>query len=211
MGIAKFLDNDELAGQWFERYAQRALRAFSIGFIGNRFEMRNMGFGSGPKRIRVWTEIELIEISCVSVPSNREALVRSAFETADTAILDDNDAGLSNRRLNKVLARTLPKAIGERAEQIEEVIERALEADILSPIGQLIEQVSHKTALKVANAIIDQLNERSSRAKGAPLAHLNAFDLEEPADPDDPYIRDLYGGDQSTKQNADDVAALLAR
>lgn len=54
------------------------LKAFSIGFRGIRIEM------TSDDRPDIWREIELVEISIVNVPANREAL----FEIAQTRGLD---------------------------------------------------------------------------------------------------------------------------
>ncbi len=53
-------------------------RAFSVGFIPKAYEDRWIDVGGQQKRVRHYTEVELIEISCVPVPSNPEALSRAA-------------------------------------------------------------------------------------------------------------------------------------
>ena len=53
-------------------------KAFSVGFIPKTWEDRWIDVGGQQKRVRHHTEVELIEISCVPVPSNPEALSRAA-------------------------------------------------------------------------------------------------------------------------------------
>lgn len=53
-------------------------RAFSVGFIPKTWEDRWIDVGGQQKRVRHYTEVELLEISCVPVPSNPEALSRAA-------------------------------------------------------------------------------------------------------------------------------------
>lgn len=79
-GTAQFLEpGDELADKYWTRYRQRALRAFSVGVIVHEWAMREFELADGVnKRIRVLTNVELLEISAVSVPANRQALIRAA-------------------------------------------------------------------------------------------------------------------------------------
>jgi HK97 family phage prohead protease len=62
-----------LGEEYWILYRDKKQRAFSVGFIPieHRFEDRN------GKQVLIHTKVELLEISCVAVPSNREALSRS--------------------------------------------------------------------------------------------------------------------------------------
>ncbi|MEM9414550.1 MAG: HK97 family phage prohead protease [Planctomycetota bacterium] len=223
IGTARFLDNDELAEKYWQRYLQRAQRAFSIGFMGLGFKMLTVDLGNGPERVRHWTELELIEISAVAVPSNRESLARNAMATVDAALtLGDGDAGglgeMSNRRLNKTLARAIPSSIKEQLEEAIRDIGYKLDPDECCELGFLIERTAERTALALANALIDRLNgANSSRAKGAPsqVAHLRDCDFDIDTVPDDdPFMLDYLGhgrgGDGSVQRSADDLDALLS-
>jgi uncharacterized protein len=53
-------------------------KAFSVGFIPKTWEDRWIDVSGQQKRVRHHTEVELLEISCVPVPSNPEALSRAA-------------------------------------------------------------------------------------------------------------------------------------
>jgi HK97 family phage prohead protease len=63
-----------LAAQYWQLYEGGFMRAFSVGFIPRRSEMRSVG----GEMVRTHTEVELLEVSAVAVPANRDALVRAA-------------------------------------------------------------------------------------------------------------------------------------
>ena len=71
--IIEFVKGTALGEEYWLLYSQKKQRAFSVGFIPleHKYEERD------GKSIRVYTKVELLEISCVAVPSNREALSRS--------------------------------------------------------------------------------------------------------------------------------------
>ncbi len=71
--VIKFAET-ELGDEYWELYSTKMQRAFSIGFIPQEW-----GFESiEGKKVLVVTKLELIEISCVAVPANPDALSRSA-------------------------------------------------------------------------------------------------------------------------------------
>jgi HK97 family phage prohead protease len=76
-GIAQFDDEDELAVRYWNHYRKGNLRAVSVGFIGNAWEMREMDIEGERRRIRVFTAADLLEISAVAIPANPHARVRS--------------------------------------------------------------------------------------------------------------------------------------
>ena len=63
----------EQANDIWELYRDGYMRAFSIGFLVNDYEYVPNEKGNG--QIRKITDLELLEISVVSVPANRQALV----------------------------------------------------------------------------------------------------------------------------------------
>jgi len=71
--IVEFVKGTALGEEYWQLYSQKKQRAFSIGFqvLDSRDDH------SGGKRITVITRLELIEISCVPVPANPEALSKS--------------------------------------------------------------------------------------------------------------------------------------
>jgi len=66
-------DDDELGSKYARKYRKKVMRAFSIGFKPLKGEYRDIS----SKRTWIWTEIELLEVSAVAVPANRNALARA--------------------------------------------------------------------------------------------------------------------------------------
>ncbi len=62
----------ELAEQYWQLYSRGFMRAVSVGFIPKKGEWAS----EENVRLYVHTEVELLEISCVPIPSNPEALVK---------------------------------------------------------------------------------------------------------------------------------------
>jgi len=121
LGVCQFMDNDALAESWWERFKQKCISAFSVGFISQATEMRAFKMPNGTtKKLRVHTLAELIEVSAVTIPANRESLVIGASANArrssgnrDSDQLDDDLAPigkLSNRQL-AMATRTLTPVI----------------------------------------------------------------------------------------------------
>ncbi len=77
--IIEFAAATSLGEEYWQLYSQKIQRAFSIGFIPieHNYEARD------GKQVRVYTKVELLEISCVAVPSNRDALSRSKQRKRD--------------------------------------------------------------------------------------------------------------------------------
>jgi len=72
--IIEFHDITELAEEYWQLYSQKKQRALSVGFKpqeGGKEEHDG-------RRVYVHTKVELLEVSCVAVPANTEALSRSA-------------------------------------------------------------------------------------------------------------------------------------
>jgi HK97 family phage prohead protease len=82
-GIAKYYINKGNAeADWGYELAKRGKSAYSVGFMSNDFlEGGTNQNGFDPKR--TYTDVELLEISQVSVPSNRESLVEMRSKGID--------------------------------------------------------------------------------------------------------------------------------
>jgi len=77
--IIEFATGTELSEEFWLLYSQKKQRALSVGYIPieSRYEERD------GKSVLVHTKVELLEISCVAVPANREALTKSQQRKAD--------------------------------------------------------------------------------------------------------------------------------
>lgn len=76
--VVEFAETEAAEDHW-QLYKGKFQRAFSVGFIPHASEDRKIDGNV----VRVFTEVELLEISCVPVPSNREALSKSAKRKRD--------------------------------------------------------------------------------------------------------------------------------
>lgn len=72
--VVEFEPETELGREYWTLYSKKRQRAFSVGFIPKKWENRTID----NRNVRVYTEVELLELSCVPIPSNRDALSRSA-------------------------------------------------------------------------------------------------------------------------------------
>lgn len=66
-----------LGEEYWQLYRDGFMRAVSVGFMVKDFDERSEIVDGQTRRIRVVTKAELYEISCVSVPANPDALVKS--------------------------------------------------------------------------------------------------------------------------------------
>lgn len=72
---------DELTDAWAFRFQHGVQVAFSVGFIVREWEWREFPSPVDPNvniRLRVFTKVELLEISAVHLPANQDALLRAA-------------------------------------------------------------------------------------------------------------------------------------
>jgi len=141
IGTCQFLHDDDLADSWFKRFVQKAIRAFSVGFIAEASEFRTFKLPDGStKALRVFTKAELIEVSAVTIPANRESLVIGASASARRRRSGDDDAyesegkpgKLSNRQLS-ILARQLGEPLRkmlreELSQLVTDVVRSTLDA-----------------------------------------------------------------------------------
>lgn len=69
-----------MADVWWQRYRDGFMRALSVGVLINKFEERKRDDGSV---YTAYTDVDLLEISCVGAPGNPFALVRSLIGEQD--------------------------------------------------------------------------------------------------------------------------------
>ena len=81
-GTAVFDDTTQLDRDVADKYEKGVLKGFSIGFYPNTVQFERID----GEDVLVLDDIELLEISCVNVPSNPEALARSGETGWDRAI-----------------------------------------------------------------------------------------------------------------------------
>lgn len=158
--------NDEAEWAWV--LAKKGVSAYSIGFIGKEFEWIKIKDADGTERIsgRRFTNVELLEISQVLVPSNRDALqsrrsmATQELELCEMAIKSMDKGEIDpNYETAKKIAITLAKEqdenilvkeevthysdalLGAEEKSISEPLEKGLDiADIKEAIKQAVKQ-----------------------------------------------------------------------
>ncbi len=93
----------ELGEEYWRLYKDKFQRAFSIGFIGRSAPVAEVMDG---RRVRVWKDIELLEISCVAVPANPAALSKQRLSWGQRKKNEREQKLLENPvRLERLFAR----------------------------------------------------------------------------------------------------------
>jgi HK97 family phage prohead protease len=184
IGRAQFMTDDELAEKWWQRFRQGSVRAFSVGWMTHAYEMRTIEDRGQKRSLRVFTEVELLEISAVAIPANRESLVRAAAASmrrfdGENLSGDDASSGTSNRRQNKVAGRVFAKMI-EQELQPGGLIERA--------IGDAIQKLVGTTEAK----FYDDPDIDRFAAMGEPLDDDDAYAGVGDGDDDDDDLKSLF-------------------
>ncbi len=77
--ILELTDKTPLAEEYWQLYKDGYMKAVSIGFIPITSHTED----EDGKRVLIYDEVELLEISLVAVPANRQALVKSKQKKAD--------------------------------------------------------------------------------------------------------------------------------
>lgn len=140
VGVAK-LATTPLAQTYWQLILDGSLRACSIGFIVREWEMREVGAGKEKLRVRVFTKIELVEISLVAVPANREALLKAAGFEALAAAGDENHDTTTDAGAIKTLCASVDE------------LKTALSAEAGTELHALIEHAAERVACAVLRGL----------------------------------------------------------
>lgn len=108
-----------LGEELWQLYSAGHMKAFSVGFRSIKSEQRTIE----GKRVRAFTEVELLEVSAVSIPANPGALVRSLA-----------GAGMDEDALSKLIST----AVGST---VEKALKDLLNAEPGGLVHQLIQDV----------------------------------------------------------------------
>lgn len=114
-------------------YKEGIMNSFSIGFIGKKY-IDNPGDQKGYEKFagvsRIWTEVELLEISCVNVPANAEARV---LEVSKSLKPDDD-----RKELHEMITKC---AVGDCIEEkVEEEVVNDEESKNLDTVDTIEEK-----------------------------------------------------------------------
>lgn len=180
----EFAPTDE--GRKFAKlYKGGFMNAFSIGFIPNKWLrpdeeegmviLRNYGLTKSDVK-RIFTDIELLEVSCVPVPANRDAIVLQAksFCRNDTEELKEiikelenikksmevGDMSVKNNKEDKEDKKnTDEEDIEEKNEELDEVKDDIENKEDDNDETALVDQLSEKLADKVKSVVSDIVKE----------------------------------------------------
>jgi HK97 family phage prohead protease len=134
-GTVQFMgDDDPLARQYWQRYSKGFQRAVSVGFITHAHEMQEREIEGVTQRVRVFTEVELVEISAVAIPANRESLVRAASATSAPGGAPESAAPAEHQQPSDGLQKTIQQTVKQE-------IQKCLDAGPGSPMATLFDQV----------------------------------------------------------------------
>lgn len=85
-----FADQGNAEADWAFKLAQNGIAAFSVGFIGkqwddleNKDKEGRLVYGG-----RRFTEVELLEVSQVTIPSNPDATIRNSFDEVESEVYE---------------------------------------------------------------------------------------------------------------------------
>lgn len=174
-GTIKFMvATDALAESYWARYRDGVQRSVSVGFIAHEHEMRELELDGVTQRVRVHTEVELVEISLTAIPAQREALVRAA-SAFTRPVEKTSDAALA------VDSKALEKTIEKKLDQL-------LDAVPGSRLGVLVEDVVEVTLARLGSGVQDDFGDAPGPAPGTGPQHGDPsgrdWDQEEADDPE---------------------------
>jgi HK97 family phage prohead protease len=129
-GTAWF-NETQLGEAYWQTYKSKSQRAVSVGFISLANEMRELEIDGTTQRVRVHTQVELLEISAVAIPANRQSLMRAAGLATGSGLASDAKAGDAS----------LLDKLQKRLETIERKLDAVFDTEPGSRLCGLIQDV----------------------------------------------------------------------
>lgn len=159
-----FTDQGNPSADWAFTLAKNGAAAFSVGFIGKESVMESEDIikilGDGLKRYpwRVFTEVELLEVSHVTVPANPAALQKSVDNTDADPIIK-SIAGHVLKTLSKKEMEGVDSDIeAQVAKEAKEAKEKvALELKEAEEKAAELKEREEKEAKEAAESLIEEL------------------------------------------------------
>jgi len=113
VGTAHFA-NTQLADEYWQLYRDGHMKAFSVGFRVHAWEMSEVETEDGKRKVRVFTDVELLEVSAVAVPANPDAvLIARAFPRSD-ATGKGPDGEAIREQLKQFIDEAVREAVSEK-------------------------------------------------------------------------------------------------
>ena len=147
-GVAEFMADDELAEDYWKRYSRGVQKAVSVGFIVHAWRMEDREVEGQRQRVRVFTDVELIEVSAVAIPANRQSLVRAAGLYAGGMRAAAAAGGAGALEGGEELSKAIEPAI-------ERVLERRLDASPGGYLSVLVQDVVESTLSRSKGYSVD--------------------------------------------------------
>jgi len=142
-GVVQFMDEDGLAELYWNRYRKRVQRAVSVVFITHKWEMRDVEIEGATRRVRVFTEAELLSIDPVAIPANRLALAKAASYLG----------ALGDASTDVDAARSTSVDMGALAKALQPAVERAVTEQLdTGPGGRLCALVQDVVEIALCHA-----------------------------------------------------------
>jgi len=88
--IIEFVEGTTLGNEYWLLYSSKKQRAFSVGFVPLEWEYEERN----GRQVCIYTKVELLEISCVAVGANRDALSRAKRRKFDFVSAKKEDSEL---------------------------------------------------------------------------------------------------------------------
>lgn len=131
-------------------YENGFMNAFSVGFIPKKWDVTNNGG-------RVYTEVELLEVSAVPVPANEAAVVIRGYK----------EKGIDLPEFEKLYAQTQEPADGEKAGKAEERIEAGSEYKPAVPVKKKLglKEIKDMTKAELLKAMIAKTEDQEELKK----------------------------------------------
>lgn len=117
-----FVGQGNSAADWAFQLAKNGIAAFSIGFSAKKWEYIEEKTPDGYKRVtgRKFTEIELLEISQVTVPANKDAVLQSRnHKSMEIKLLDKLNKAFEDKTIEEQEEQPEPENKNIEAEQTE--------------------------------------------------------------------------------------------
>jgi len=136
-GWAVFANTPTAEEQWI-LYRDGHRKAFSVGFLTHKWEMREVEMPDGStKRVRVFVGQEPVEGSGVAVPANHEALARVAGLVA-SSLNPKSNTDLPDGDLKQFIEATVDRAVA-----------KSLDASPISHLSHFVQDVVEATLDRV--------------------------------------------------------------
>lgn len=94
-----------LGDECWQDYLEGNLTSVSVAWLTRAWEMRELEIEGATRRVRVFTEVDLVEVSAVLIPANPQARLRAASSPGS------QNPAIDQRELEALIERTLDRLL----------------------------------------------------------------------------------------------------